>query len=104
LTVLKCINGDCTDEQRRSLHFGAAVQRIQNLWGSCVDWGGEDISSYITEAVACPAEMKTRMEAVKQFFIQNHKNYLAIYNEHKCKGTVPLKPTFNYWEAMMHIY
>ncbi|WP_353194352.1 hypothetical protein [Pusillimonas noertemannii] len=103
LTVLKCINGDCTDQQKKSLHYGEAVQRMQNLWGSCVDWN-EDLSPYVTENVACPTDLKDQMAVVKQFFVQNHQNYLAMYSEGKCEGPTPQKPTFNYWEAMMHIY
>ncbi|MDX3894731.1 hypothetical protein [Pusillimonas sp.] len=103
LTVLKCINGDCTEQQKKSLHYGEAVQRMQNLWGSCVDWN-EDLSPYVTENVACPTDMADRMEVVRQFFVQNHQNYLTMYSEGKCEGSTPQKPAFNYWEAMMHIY
>ncbi len=104
LTVLSCIKGQCTDEQKKSLHFGEAVQRMQNLWGSCVAWGGEDISQYVTESVVCPQNLKDNMAVIKQFFEENHKNYLTMYSDKKCEGTTPQKPTFNFWEAMMHIY
>jgi len=104
LTVLDCINGQCSEGQKKSLHFGQAVQRMQNLWGSCVDWNGEDISQYVTETVTCSPELQDNLEAVKAFFKQNHVNYLAMYDAGQCQGTKPLKPTFNYWEAMLHIY
>jgi len=104
LTVLSCINGQCSDEQKRSVRFGEAVQRMQNLWGSCVAWGAEDLSAYVTETVACPQDMQDRMAVVQQFFKQNHANYLAMYGQKKCEGDTPQKPVFNYWEAMMHIY
>ena len=104
LTVMQCILGQCTEAEKKSLHFGEAVQRMQNLWGSCVAWDGEDLSPYVTETLACPREMKDRMEVVKAFFVQNHKNYLALYKAGQCTGDKPQKPKFNYWEAMMHIY
>ncbi|NYT68521.1 hypothetical protein [Pusillimonas noertemannii] len=103
LTVLNCINGGCTEQQKKSLHYGEAVQRMQNLWGSCVDWN-EDLSAYVTENVTCPTDMKDRMAVIKQFFVQNHQNYLNMYSAGQCQGSTPQKPTFTYWEAMMHIY
>lgn len=103
LTVQACIDGQCNDEQKAHLHFGEAVQRMQNLWGSCVAWN-EDLSPYVTQTIACPQDMRERMEVVKQFFIQNHKNYLQLYAAGQCKGSKPEKPEFNFWEAMMHIY
>ena len=104
LTVLPCIDGKCTEEQKKTLHFGEAVQRIQNLWGSCVAWGGEDISGYVTEKFTCPQDLKDNLEVVKRFFEQNHKSYLQMYGDGKCEGEKPPKPDFNYWEAITHIY
>ncbi|MGO4395521.1 hypothetical protein AB4Z46_29615 [Variovorax sp. M-6] len=104
LTVLSCINGQCSEEQKKNLRFGEAVQRIQNLWGSCVAWGGEDISRYVTEKIECPQDLKQNLAVVKQFFEQNHSNYLQMYGAGKCEGSKPLKPEFNYWEAVTHIY
>ena len=104
LSVLDCLQGRCTEEQKKSLHYGEAVQRMQNLWGSCVSWNGEDISAYITEKVACPQDMQDKMAVIKEFFKQNHENYLQLYRAGQCQGTTPQKPKFNYWEAMMHIY
>lgn len=110
LTVLKCLQGNCTPEEQAAgpgtngLRFGEAVQRMQNLWGTCADWGTEDISKYVDNAPICPQPLKDRMEAVRQFFKQNHADYLALYSEGKCEGAVPQKPDFNYWEALVHIY
>ncbi len=104
LTVLKCINGQCTDAEKAALHYEKAVQRVQNLWGSCVDWSGEDLSAYVTASVSCSPQLREQLTAVKQFFAQNHQNYLAMYDKKQCKASTPLKPTFNFWEAMMHIY
>ncbi|WP_051237583.1 hypothetical protein [Ottowia thiooxydans] len=104
LTVWSCMQGQCTDAEKKSLRYGEAVQRIQNLWGSCVSWDGENISGYVTEQVVCPQEMKDKMTAIKQFFMENHKNYLKITADGQCKSKTPVKPSFNYWEAMMHIY
>src|SRR5690606_8867269 len=78
--------------------------RMQNLWGSCVNWGNEDISQYVTESLACPQELRDNLAVVKQFFVENHKKYLNMYSQGQCNGSTPQKPEFNYWEAMMHIY
>lgn len=106
LTVLTCINQGCSDEEKKSLHFGEAVQRMQDLWGSCVDWNGEDLSKYVKNNVDCSTatQLRDNLEVVKEFFVENHKNYLTMYGEGKCEGTTPKVPTFNYWDAMMHIY
>lgn len=104
LTVQKCIAGQCTEDEKKNLHYGDAVQRMQNLWGSCVNWGAEDISQYVTETVSCPADMATKMSAVQQFFAQNHQNYLALHSGNTCKTSTPEKPTFTYFEALKHIY
>lgn len=104
LTVLPCIQGQCNDDQKKNLHFDEAVQRIQNLWGSCTDWGGEDISGYVKEKFQCPPELKKNMGLVRQFFEKNHQDYLKLYAANKCEGGPPLNPVFNYWEAVSHIY
>jgi hypothetical protein len=104
LTVQKCIAGQCTEDEKKNLHYGDAVQRMQNLWGSCVNWGAEDLSAYVTETVSCPADMATKMDAVKQFFAQNHQNYLALHAGNTCKTSTPEKPVFTYMEALKHIY
>ena len=104
LTVLDCIEGNCTDDQKRNLHFGESVQHMQNLWGSCVAWGAEDISAYVTATVQCPADLKGKLEVVKQFFEKNHADYLQLYTDKKCTGTTALIPKFDYWQALTHIY
>ncbi|KIQ31977.1 hypothetical protein RT97_12995 [Variovorax paradoxus] len=104
LTVQKCIAGQCTEDEKKNLHYGDAVQRMQNLWGSCVNWGAEDLSAYVTETISCPADLATKMDAVKQFFAQNHQNYLALHTGNTCKTSTPEKPVFTYMEALKHIY
>ena len=104
LTVQKCIAGQCTEDEKKNLHYGDAVQRMQNLWGSCVNWGAEDLSAYVTETISCPADLATKMNAVKQFFAQNHQNYLALHTGNTCKTSTPEKPVFTYMEALKHIY
>lgn len=104
LTVQKCIAGQCTEDEKKNLHYGDAVQRMQNLWGSCVNWGAEDLSAYVTETISCPADLATKMNAVKQFFAQNHQNYLALHTGNTCKTATPEKPVFTYMEALKHIY
>jgi len=104
LTVQKCVAGQCTEDEKKNLHYGDAVQRMQNLWGSCVNWGAEDLSAYVTETISCPADLATKMDAVKQFFAQNHQNYLALHTGNTCKTSTPEKPVFTYMEALKHIY
>jgi hypothetical protein len=104
LTVLACIKGQCSDDQKKNLHFDESVQRIQNLWGSCADWGGEDINGFVKEKFQCPQDLKTNMGLIKQFFEKNHQDYLQLYSAGKCEGTTPSKAVFNYWEAISHIY
>jgi hypothetical protein len=104
LTVQACIEGNCSEEQKKSLHFGESVQRMQNLWGSCVAWGSEDISAYVTENIQCPSDLKQNLEVVKRFFEQNHKDYLQLYATGKCEGDQPGIPKFDYWQAITHIY
>lgn len=104
LTVLPCIKGECTEEQKKSLHFGDSVQRMQNLWGSCVNWD-EDLSKYVTQKVDCPQDLKEKFGVLQQFFKQNHQQYLQMYAEKKCNLTPGVDPVaFNYWEAIKHIY
>lgn len=100
LTVLDCVRGGCTEVEKNSLRFGDAVQRVQNLWGSCVNWN-EDTSPYVTQTFACPADLQTRLSAVKTFFEENHQQYLLMHAQGKCTGSP--KP-FNYQEAISHIY
>lgn len=111
LTVLRCIDGGCTDEEKKTVHFGAALQQVQNLWGSCVSWEGEDISAYVTERITCPGELQTDMKLVKQFFEQNHRNYVdGWYRDKTCtaldpdKNPGPRTPKFLFLDALAHIY
>ncbi len=104
LTVLSCIQGNCNEEQKKSLHFGEAVQRMQNLWGSCVTWD-EDISKYMTENIDCSEDLQQDLGAIQAFFKQNHQQYLQMYADGKCTLTPTSKPVpFNYWQAINHIY
>lgn len=103
LTVLPCINGQCSEEDQKKLRYGEAVQRMQNLWGSCVSWGSENIDEYVTDkTVDCQDPLKSNMEAVQAFFKQNHQKYLAMYGQ--CTGSSPEVPVFTYFEAIKHIY
>lgn len=104
LTVLKCLEGGCTNEEKAKLHFGDAVQNMQNLWGSCVDWGGEDISAHVTQTITCPEELKTGMGLVKQFFEQNYNNYAAHYDTDAACSKAQKKIDFNFLSALSHIY
>jgi hypothetical protein len=118
LTVLKCLDkdADCaTPQAQRSMQWGQAVQNIQDLWGSCVDWGSEDISQYTTKKYPqdCPApqSMRDEMALIKDFFAQNHKQYLALYDQQLCVGEpigsrkIPAHVAqFKFWEAIKHIY
>ena len=115
LTVKKCLDKQCTPEEQRSLQWGQSVQNIQDLWGACVDWGSEDISQYTSKKYPqdCPApqEMRDKLALVKDFFAENHKKYLAMYDAKQCagepKGSGKIPPhvaEFKYWEAIKHIY
>ena len=104
LTVLKCARADCTDEEIKSLRYGESVQRIQNLWGSCVDWGAEDLSKYVTARVDCPSDLREKLTVVHRFFAKNHADYLAMYRSGRCNGSQPQRPTFDFWQAITHIY
>ena len=118
LTVLKCLEKDvdcATPEAQRNMQWGQAVQNIQDLWGSCVDWGSEDISQYTRKKYPqdCPAPqaMREELALIKDFFAQNHKQYLAMYANQQCVGDpegsrkIPAHVAeFKYWEAIKHIY
>lgn len=113
LTVKKCLDGQCTDDEKKNLHFGESVQRIQNLWANCADWEPDDLTykDYRTEVFACPdANMKAKFNRIKDFFKQNHADYLKLFASGACTGIdptdhqTPQKPVFNYWEAITHIY
>ena len=115
LTVMKCIDKQCTPEQQRSMQWGQSVQNMQDLWGACVDWGSEDISQYTSKKYPqdCPAPqaMQSNMALVKDFFAENHRKYLAMYAAKQCSGEPEGSgklPThvaeFKFWEATKHIY
>ncbi|WP_222946875.1 hypothetical protein [Caballeronia sp. EK] len=104
LTVQSCIEGKCSEEEKAAVHFGDSVQRLQNLWGSCVDWD-EDVSEYVTQKVSCPDALRNKLSVVKQFYTQNHQQYLKLYANGQCAGSQESAPVpFNYWEAVKHIY
>lgn len=100
LTIQKCVQGGCTDAEQATLRFGQSVQRIQNLWGSCVDWGGEDLSAYVTETVACPADLRQNLSTVKAFFQANYQKYLGL----PCSRAASKPDTFGFLQAITHIY
>ena len=115
LTVMKCIEGQCTQEERRTMQWGRAVQNIQDLWGSCVDWGSENLSAYTSKKYPqdCPASqtMREDLALVKDFFAENHKKYLTMYANKQCTGVpkgsgkLPAHVAeFKFWEAIKHIY
>lgn len=108
LTVMQCIDGGCSNEEKKTLRYGQAVQRMQNLWAYCAGgWSGADIAKYATAddvSAICSAGLITNLKAVQQFFQQNHQNYLIMYGKGQCEGTTPKVPTFDYWQAITHIY
>lgn len=118
LTVMQCLDKDsacATPEAQRNMQWGQAVQNIQDLWGSCVDWGSEDISPYTSKKYPqdCPAPqaMRENLALVKDFFAENHKKYLAMYANQQCTGEpegsrkIPEHVAeFKFWEAVKHIY
>ncbi len=110
LTVMQCIDKQCTPQEQRNMQWGQSVQNIQDLWGACVDWGSEAISAYTSKKYPqdCPAPdaMKANMVLIKDFFTENHKKYLALYASGACQGSTPPEHVaeFKYWEAIKHIY
>jgi len=112
LTVLKCLppplgQGGCNEAEKETLHFGPAVQNIQNLWGTCISWTPEeDAARHVTGApVNCSPELKAKLEAVKAFFKKSHEQYLALLAGNTCTEPRDRKlETFTYLEALKHIY
>lgn len=112
LTVLKCLKGECTDAEKDAektgLRHGVAVQRMQNLWGKCVDsWPADEVADYIDgDPPVCDADLTARLKAVKAFFKKNHESYVELYNKGQCpdiKKPDDLVP-FTFWQAVVHIY
>lgn len=104
LTVMKCIDKQCTGKEQRDLQYGQAVLNMQVLWGSCVSWGGEDISQYTHgQSLTCPAGMQAKMGLIKDFFAKNFASYEQLYKDGKCEGKQRI-PVFSYWETIKHIY
>lgn len=104
LTVLRCLQNQCTDQEKKSLHFGDAVQNMQNLWGSCVSWGSEDITPHVTQTIVCPSELKNDMGLIKQFFEQNYNDYSRNYDTDPACSKAQKKIEFNFLSALSHIY
>ena len=106
LTVKKCLEGHCNDEERASLHFGESVQNMQNLWGSCTKWD-EDLSPYVTNQIDCPQDLRNKLETIQAFYKQNHQNYLDLIAAKQCPAinNQSVKPVaFNFWETIKHVY
>lgn len=121
LTVQQCIAGGCTNQQQLDLHFGDAVQRIQNLWGSCVtgwDWGpGNTQGTYVTQplapnecatAIGATASISQQLTQIRDFFQANFDNYNALWAAGKCSDPDPKNPVrvpaFTFMQAITHIY
>ncbi|MFM0515177.1 hypothetical protein [Paraburkholderia sp. RL17-373-BIF-A] len=104
LTVLPCIKGQCTEDQKTSVHFGASVQRMQDLWASCVPWN-EDLTAYQTKTINCPQNLRADLTAVQQFFKENHQQYLQMFAAGQCDTTsTPTPVPFDFWQAINHVY
>jgi hypothetical protein len=100
LTVMSCINNPagCGAPPQQA---GQAVQRLNNLWASCVTWDPADGAPTGTET--CPPEMKSDMQLMYAFFKQNYQSYLFDYSGPGCARTNPPVP-FNYDTILKHIY
>jgi hypothetical protein len=105
LTVTKCIAGQCSETEKKSIHYGQAIQRMQDLWGSCVDWTGYDLSGKVTPnaSVQCSPQMKADLEAVKTIFTSNYNSYRQLIDAKKCDPNLKTV-TISYIELMKHIY
>ena len=105
LTTRKCQQGLCTDDEKKPPLYGAAIQRMQNLFGSCVAWDGEDTSKYVTEKLDCPQDLKVKLGAIKLFFAENHRKYLQLHVPGgTCKSTTPEVPQLTYYQTLKHVY
>ena len=115
LTVMQCMDGLCSPGEKRTKQWGQSVQNMQDLWASCVNWGGEDLSAYSSKKYpqdcTAPQAMRDEMALVKDFFAENHKSYLAMYDKGQCtgspKGSGKIPPhvaEFKFWEGIKHIY
>lgn len=103
LVLPECIDDPVQCGDKIDKTFGEAVQRMQNLWGSCVAWN-EDLSKYVTERIDCPEDLKKNMQVVKDFFAQNYEQYASKYNTSECKNPTVPKVVFGYENALQHIY
>ncbi|MET3915820.1 hypothetical protein ABID97_002602 [Variovorax sp. OAS795] len=107
LVPSRCVPGNdgfssaCTPEESKKL--GVGVQRMQNLWGACVNWGAEDISKHVDAQPVCPDNLKSTMEEVKQFFQANQAKYVGLYAS-TCDATEFPPTPFNFLTALSHIY
>ena len=103
LTTLKCIEGGCTNDEKKNLHYGDAVQRIQDLWGSCVDWSdtGEDLvaKGYVAPQATCDrnSDLAKKLAVIKGFYSENYKTYAGLACRDKAK-------TFTFLNVLQHIY
>lgn len=107
LTVLACVNGTAQCTNPRAQQFGQAVQRMQDLWSSpsCVTWDPSEGAPTPVNAVTCPPELHTNLQAIHDFFKKSHTDYLTLVNAGQCPGPKPKDIlTFNYAQALKHIY
>ncbi|TAN09157.1 MAG: hypothetical protein EPN34_15120 [Burkholderiaceae bacterium] len=100
LTTVGCIESPTTCGSPPQ-QAGKAVQRLNNLWASCVSWDPADGAPAATET--CPAAMHSDMQLIYAFFKQNYQSYESDYNGPGCARTAPQVP-FNYTTVLRHVY
>jgi len=101
LILEECRTGTCSDADKAK-PFGEAVQRMQNLWGSCVAWNDPLLSQSVTASVDCTStpervQLSADLLKIKLFFEENYNNYK------KLACALPDKK-FSFKEALQHIY
>lgn len=110
LTLLKCVEGHCTDKEKRLEHFGKSVQDMQNLWAACMqpDHFYDSLSNHDVNQpmIDCPADMKENFQKIHKFFMDNYENYKkVVFPSGVCTKGPNKKPILNDpMQMLLHIY
>jgi len=106
LTLLKCVEGQCNEDEKTLPQYGKSVQEMQNLWVACLkpknDYDSlSNEKNLIEPTTACPPDMKENFKKIEKFFVDNYISYMSLYKSKACAGTrKPITPM----EMIMHVY
>lgn len=105
LTVAACRTDPSSCTQDPPKVFGQAIQRLMNLWSTCVKWEpGAGAPASTDPSLSCPTDLQSKMQQVHDLLKQNWEDYQAQFSS-KCTGTMPDKlKTFTYEVALERIY